>query len=34
VGLGALVLGMLYSGAEMSIQEAQAARETQIAGEG
>jgi len=34
VGLGALVLGMLYSGAELSIREAQAAREPQAAGEG
>jgi hypothetical protein len=31
VGLGALVLGMLYSGAELSIREA---REAQTAGEG
>jgi hypothetical protein len=34
VGLGALVLGMLYSGAELSVREAQAARETAAAGEG
>jgi hypothetical protein len=34
VGLGALVLGMLYSGAELSIREAQTAREAQGAGEG
>jgi hypothetical protein len=34
VGLGALVLGMLYSGADLSIREAQAARETQAAREG
>jgi hypothetical protein len=31
VGLGALVLGMLYAGAELSVREAQAARH---AGEG
>jgi len=34
VGLGALVLGMLYSGAELSMREAQAAQEAQAAGEG
>ncbi len=34
IGLGALVLGMLYSGAELSIREAQTAREPQAAGEG
>lgn len=34
VGLGALVLGMLYSGAELSVREAQAAGEPQAAGEG
>ena len=34
VGLGALVLGMLYSGAELSIREAQAVQEPQAAGEG
>ena len=34
VGLGALVLGMLYSGAELSVREAQAARATQTVGEG
>lgn len=34
VGLGALVLGMLYSGADLSVQQAQAAREAQMAGEG
>ena len=34
VGLGALVLGMLYSGAELSVREAQAARETATVGEG
>ena len=34
VGLGALVLGMLYSGAELSMREAQAAGEPQAAGEG
>ena len=34
VGLGALVLGMLYSGAELSMREAQAARDAQTAGEG
>ena len=34
VGLGALVLGMLYSGAELSVREAQAARETAPVGEG
>ena len=34
VGLGALVLGMLYSGAELSIREAQAARTAQTVGEG
>lgn len=34
VGLGALVLGMLYSGAELSIREAQAARQAQAGGEG
>ncbi len=34
VGLGALVLGMLYSGAELSVREAQAAREAATAGEG
>ena len=33
VGLGALVLGMLYAGAEFSVREAQAAREAQT-GEG
>jgi hypothetical protein len=34
VGLGALVLGMLYSGAELSVREAQAAREAATVGEG
>ena len=34
VGLGALVLGMLYSGAELSIREAQATRDPQAAKEG
>lgn len=34
VGLGALVLGMLYSGAELSVREAQAAREAAAAEEG
>ena len=34
VGLGALVLGMLYGGAELSIREAQAARGAQTVGEG
>jgi len=34
LGLGALVLGMLYGGAELSFKEAQAAREAQAAGEG
>ncbi|MDH3818186.1 MAG: hypothetical protein OES21_06200 [Myxococcales bacterium] len=34
VGLGALVLGMLYSGAELSMREARAAGEPQAAGEG
>jgi hypothetical protein len=34
VGLGALVIGMLYSGADLSIREAQAARQTQAAREG
>ena len=34
VGLGALVLGMLYSGAELSVREAQATRETATVGEG
>jgi predicted Kef-type K+ transport protein len=34
VGLGALVLGMLYSGAELSVREAQAVGEPQAAGEG
>lgn len=34
VGLGALVLGMLYSGAELSVREAQAAREAATAREG
>jgi len=34
VGLGALVLGMLYSGAELSVREAQLARHAQTAGEG
>jgi hypothetical protein len=34
VGLGALVLGMLYSGVELSVREAQAAREAQAVGEG
>ncbi len=34
IGLGALVLGMLYGGAELSFREAQAAREAQTAGEG
>ncbi|MGB3050574.1 MAG: hypothetical protein WBB42_06220 [Polyangiales bacterium] len=33
VGLGALVIGMLYSGAELSVREAQAARESATAGE-
>ncbi len=32
VGLGALVLGMLYSGAELSVREAQVARHAQTAG--
>ncbi|MGB8332314.1 MAG: hypothetical protein WCE62_19475 [Polyangiales bacterium] len=34
VGLGALVLGMLYSGAELSLREARAAQHAQTAGEG
>ena len=34
VGLGALVLGMLYSGAVLSVREAQAGREAATAGEG
>jgi hypothetical protein len=34
LGLGALVLGMLYGGAELSLKEAQASREAQTAGEG
>jgi predicted Kef-type K+ transport protein len=34
VGLGALVLGMLYSGAELSVREARAAQESTAAGEG
>ncbi|MGB8221917.1 MAG: hypothetical protein WCF10_04980 [Polyangiales bacterium] len=34
VGLGALVLGMLYSGAELSVREAHVARHAQAAGEG
>ncbi len=34
VGLGALVLGMLYSGAELSVREAQLARQAQATGEG
>jgi predicted Kef-type K+ transport protein len=34
VGLGALVLGMLYSGADLSIREARAAGKPQAAGEG
>jgi hypothetical protein len=34
VGLGALVLGMLYSGVELSVQEARAAGEPQTAREG
>jgi len=34
VGLGALVLGMLYSGAELSIREARATRDPQAAREG
>jgi hypothetical protein len=33
VGLGALVLGMLYAGTELAVREAQAAREAQT-GEG
>lgn len=33
VGLGALVLGMLYAGAELAVQEAQSAREART-GEG
>ena len=33
VGLGALVLGMLYAGADLSIREAQSERNTQAAGE-
>ena len=34
LGIGALVLGMLYGGAELSLKEAQAARKAQAAGEG
>lgn len=34
IGLGALVLGMLYSGADLSIREARAAGKPQAAGEG
>ena len=34
LGLGALVLGMLYGGAELSFREAQAAGKSQTAGEG
>jgi len=34
LGLGALVLGMLYGGAELSFKEAQASREAQMTGEG
>ncbi len=34
VGLGALVLGLLYSGADLAMREAQAARQAQTAGEG
>ena len=34
VGLGALVLGMLYSGAELSVREAQLARRAPRIGEG
>ena len=34
VGLGALVVGMLFAGVDLSIREAQAARDAQVAGEG
>lgn len=34
LGLGALVLGMLYGGAELSMKEARAASEAQTVGEG
>lgn len=34
LGLGALVLGMLYGGAELASKEARAAREAQAVGEG
>lgn len=34
IGLGALVLGMLYTGFALSVQEAQDARRAQAAGEG
>jgi hypothetical protein len=34
VGLGALVIGMLFAGVDLSIREAQAARNAQAAGEG
>ena len=34
LGIGALVLGMLYGGAELSLKEAQAARKAQATGEG
>ncbi len=34
IGLGALVIGMLLAGVDMSIREAQAAREATAAGEG
>lgn len=33
VGLGALVLGMLYAGVQLSLREARAARQAQTAGE-
>ena len=34
IGLGALVVGMLFAGADLSIREAQATRRAQAAGEG
>jgi len=34
VGLGALVLGLLYSGADLAMREAQVVRQAQTAGEG
>jgi predicted Kef-type K+ transport protein len=34
VGLGALVIGMLLAGVDLSVREAQAARSAQVAGEG